>query len=273
VSAETTVSNYRAAVLHYAVREHQICEAFGALRAARIEPILLKGWSVARHYPAPITRPLGDIDLLVRGDELRLARRIVRGNIDWHVNDRLQPEFAARSQLVPLLATRVRVLCPEHSLRYVAIHMLRHGVWSPQWLQDVNVLINTRSADFDWDLSLGSDPVPAGWLKDALVLTRDLLGADLSGTPAANHTIPSWLVPAVHHAWRRQDPESNQPPESIWTSLAHPWRLPHAIVKRWPNPIAAAIHNRSALELGGPRRHLIVYMARLALKPLTGSRG
>src|SRR5690348_11322211 len=75
---------YKYALLQKAVREAEICAAFTALRALQIEPILLKGWSVARHYPDPATRHLGDIDLMVRKDHLGKAKQACQGNIDWH---------------------------------------------------------------------------------------------------------------------------------------------------------------------------------------------
>src|SRR5689334_17303364 len=62
-------SAYRWQLLENAVREHELSDIFRVLRSVNIEPILLKGWSVARLYKDPATRPLGDIDLLLR-DEL-----------------------------------------------------------------------------------------------------------------------------------------------------------------------------------------------------------
>lgn len=252
---------YRYAVICQAVGEHEICQAFAALRAANIDPILLKGWSVARHYPDPALRPLGDLDLLVRDEELLASKQAFTGYIDWHTVSGLRAEFnepeevVRRSQLVPLLDNQIRVLCLEDNLHYVAIHMLSHGAWSPQWVQDVAALVQSRPPNFDWDICLGQDATRAEWVRTALILARDLRGADISGTPGEHHCIPGWLVPAVRKAWQNPDPAGNQPPESIWTALTHPWRLPNALSKRWPSPIAAAIRTRVPFSQRFPIQH------------------
>src|ERR1700730_6104304 len=185
----TLDNSYRYQVLEHAVREHEIRLAFTVLRAINIEPILLKGWSVGRFYRDPDARRAGDIDLLVRDDESSIAADALREqelNVDWHKLSGLKAEFAEpkdvvlRSQLVPLLDTQIRILCPEDNLHFVAIHMLRHGGWSPVWLADVAALLASRGPDFDWDTCLGSDSVQAGWVLSALVLAHQVLGADIT---------------------------------------------------------------------------------------------
>lgn len=269
---EAAFEVYRYRVIQNAVREHEICTAFRLLRALSIEPILLKGWSVARHYPDPGMRTLGDTDLLVRDEDASLAVNALSGqelNVDWHKLSGLQAEFATpdevagRSELVPLLDTHIRVLCPEDGLHFVAIHMLRHGGWLARWVRDVAVLLESRQANFDWTECLGSCPTKAGWVLSALVLAHQLAGADIRGTPAENHRIPEWLVSAVRKAQTDPDPAHHQPPESIWTALAHPWRLPHGIWKRWPNPITAAILTGRSFDRQSPPVHQLRYCAEL----------
>ncbi|PYX44356.1 MAG: hypothetical protein DMG79_20890 [Acidobacteria bacterium] len=55
--------------LRYAVQaaeyEAEIGNVFSALRSSGIEPILIKGWAIARVYPEAGLRPCGDIDLCV----------------------------------------------------------------------------------------------------------------------------------------------------------------------------------------------------------------
>ena len=109
-----------------------------------VEPILLKGWSVGRFYPDPSLRQLGDIDLLVRDEELPTAEKALSEEkalyIDWHPVSALKAEFTDperifdRSERVSLLSAEIGVLCPEDSLHLVAIHMLRHAGWSPHWI-------------------------------------------------------------------------------------------------------------------------------------------
>lgn len=255
-------------VLLNAVREHELCTAFRLLRDANIEPILLKGWSIGRLYPGSGMRRLGDIDLLVRDQEFSIAVQTLNEqqlNIDWHKLSGLEAYFEGpddvvrRSELAALLETEIRVLCPEDSLHFVAIHMLRHGGWSPQWVSDVAVLLASRPPNFNWDLCLGHEPTRAGWVLSALVLAHKLLGADVSGTPAENYRIPEWVVGAVRSAQSDPDPANNQPPESIWAALAHPWRLPHGIRKRWPSPVTAAIQTGAGFDEHAPLANQLRY--------------
>src|SRR5262245_55546776 len=64
---------YRGAVLGAAHREQLIQETVGCLAAAGIEPILIKGWATVRTYGEAGLRPMGDIDLCVRPDQLEAA--------------------------------------------------------------------------------------------------------------------------------------------------------------------------------------------------------
>jgi hypothetical protein len=272
-ATDSICSAYRFQLLQNAVREHEICAAFQMLRSTGVEPTLLKGWSVGRLYPDPAGRCLGDIDLLIRDDQLPRAEEKlgeVTLNVDWHKLSSLKAEFTEpgevvrRCEFVPLGNTRIRVLCHEDNLHFVAIHMLRHGGWSPVWVRDVAVLLECRPANFDWDVCLGPDATRAGWVLSALLLAHKLVGADISGTPAEQHKVPEWLEPAVVEAQQTPEPEDNQPPESIWTALAHPWRLPGALRKRWPNPITAAIITGAPFENRSPSAHQLRYCTHLA---------
>ena len=51
----------------------------------------------------------------------------------------------------------VRVLSPEDDLRFLCLHLLRHGAVQPLWLCDICVLLEARANDF----RLGQMPV---WL-------------------------------------------------------------------------------------------------------------
>ena len=272
-NGEEKGNSYRYRVLENAVREHEIRLAFAVLRAAKIEPVLLKGWTVGRLYLVPGMRRLGDIDLLISDEKCATASKALQEhelNVDWHTLSDLKAEFAepndvvCRSELLPLLDTHIRALCPEDNLHFVAIHMLKHGGWSPVWLSDVAVLLASRQPDFDWHLCLGSNVTQAGWVLSALVLAHKLLGADISGTPAENHQIPDWMTPALLKAWKDPDPANNQPPEAMWDALTHPWRLPSGIRKRWPSPITAAIKAKTPFEQHSPLVTQLRYCAELA---------
>jgi Uncharacterised nucleotidyltransferase len=66
----------RSKALAALIREQQVMQVCSLLRSSGVEPLLLKGWAVARLYPQSGLRPLGaDIDLLIRPDQAPLARR------------------------------------------------------------------------------------------------------------------------------------------------------------------------------------------------------
>lgn len=62
-----------AALLH----EREIVEVISALRAAGIEPVLVKGWAIARRYPDRALRPYGDIDLCVAPAQFPKAKHVL----------------------------------------------------------------------------------------------------------------------------------------------------------------------------------------------------
>jgi hypothetical protein len=78
-------------------------------------------------------------------------------------------ELFARSQLVPLGDSQIRILGDEDHLRIICLHLLRSGAWRPLWLCDVAVALETLSPDFDWDICLGRDPRQADWSPPRLV--------------------------------------------------------------------------------------------------------
>ena len=64
---------YRLNALNHQIHQAKVDSIFAVLRAADIEPILIKGWSAARYYPGPGLRPYGDIDICVRRKHYRTA--------------------------------------------------------------------------------------------------------------------------------------------------------------------------------------------------------
>ena len=103
----------RVQLLDAAVHAHNLGKAFALFREAGIEPVLVKGWAIARHYPDAALRPYGDMDLCVRREQFRAARDItesVEGRklwIDLHegfaaLDGRDEDELYARSRLVRL---------------------------------------------------------------------------------------------------------------------------------------------------------------------------
>jgi len=62
------------ALLH----EREIAQVITLLSAEGIEPVLIKGWAIARRYPDYALRPYGDVDLCVRPDQYDQATRMLR---------------------------------------------------------------------------------------------------------------------------------------------------------------------------------------------------
>jgi hypothetical protein len=149
------------------------------------------------------------------------------------------------------MALPLRILSDEDHLRVLCMHLLRSGARRPPWLCDVALLVEAvqnpsggptvrkdsamvqtpsgsptvrkdsamvQTPDFDWDVCLGSDPVPANWVAVAIKLAHELLGANTGGQRAEgsrqtsasgvlkvqSQELPRWLAPAVLQQWGRQ---------------------------------------------------------------------
>jgi hypothetical protein len=87
---------YRRFRLSALIHEQEIKHVFSLLRTEGIEPVLVKGWSIARLYPDRALRPYGDIDLCVRPVQFARARAALKRleNIDGHYVD-LHAGFAS----------------------------------------------------------------------------------------------------------------------------------------------------------------------------------
>jgi hypothetical protein len=224
------------------------------LRGAGVEPLLAKGWAIARHYPEPGLRPYSDIDLIVRPEERDRARRALAAlppagpPVDWHVgterlDSRSFEELAVRSEAVALGDTAIRVLGPEDHLRVLSMHALRHDVGRPIWLCDLAVALATRSPSFDWRRCLGPDARGADWVLCALGLAHRLLGAPVADTPAAARVadVPGWLLASMRRRWSRSPVEGLVAHVTFGEALPRlardPARLWEDLVLRWDRPI------------------------------------
>lgn len=254
-SGEMLHQAFRLLTLQAAIHETKIRKVFNVLRSASVEPILVKGWAVARTYPQPALRPYGDIDLIVRPSDYRTATEAAEKHLrdcqlDFHalpfeLADRSIEDLFSRSQLVPCGDEQIRVLSQEDHFVLLAIHLLKHGAWRPLWLCDLAILLES-SSDFDWDLCLGEDQRRANWILAATGLAQTLLHASIKDKTIAARTaqVPAWLKQQVLKEWETpfasmQSPFRHSTPISFY--LRRPRGLLRDLARRWPNPIVATI--------------------------------
>ena len=243
---------YRLHAIQAAVHETNIKEVCKLLRAAEVEPLLVKGWAIARLYPENGLRPYGDIDLCVHPADYVKAREVLREagdrypvdlhkgtrSLDYHDFD----ELFSRSQLVRLEETSVRVLTPEDHFRVLCFHLLRHGVERPIGLCDIAVALEASSSDFDWSLCLGKTQKQAEWIRCVIGLARELLDADISQLPfpIQEHQL-NWIVKTVLKAWGRSFSNHITQLAPMDFYADHPQGLLQALAARWPTPIVGTV--------------------------------
>jgi hypothetical protein len=204
-AGRTLRDSFRMQVLHRRLHELRLAAVLDLTASLGLDPLLLKGWSVARAYPSLGLRPCGDVDLVVPATEhVRLQRALdERPRDDDWIDVDLEHRFLttdgtplrtlqARAVHVPLDGRAVRIACPEDQLRLVCVHYLRAGGFQPRALCDIALLLETRPAAFDWEIALG-DTRQRQWVTVAAGLAERLLGADLSGTPLQGATVPAWV--------------------------------------------------------------------------------
>jgi hypothetical protein len=246
---------YRLHALQSAIHELEIENALALLRSAAVEPILVKGWAIARLYPEVGLRPYGDLDLCVAPRDYRAARFALEKEVnktytvDLHrgfktLDDKSWDELFARSRLLKLGNIEVRVLSPEDHLRVLCFHFLREGAWRPLWLCDLAVGLETRPADFDWRLFSDSNNRRQKWFACAIALAHQLLGANMEGVREAirKERLPSWLLPSVLKAWevRSMSKRHKTPTSTAWRNPTQALKLEY-LRSHWPNPIEATI--------------------------------
>jgi hypothetical protein len=262
---------YRLHRLEASVHAARLKQVLRQFRGAGIEPVLVKGWNVARLYPEPGLRHYFDIDLCVGHECYAEARALVAGLgeeglcIDLHDElDHLDvmewSEFFSRSQLLRLDDTDVRVPCAEDHLRILCIHWLRHGAWRPAGLGDIAAAIESRPDDFDWQRCLGADPRRADWVACAIELARELLGAELRGSKsepngvspdgatclgARRERLPGWLVPAVMRQWERSvSPNYHVPLSALLAGDDGRRKFAENLLARLDQPVRATVSLR-----------------------------
>ena len=254
---------YRYQTARAVAERESIATAVRTLREVGIEPLLVKGWATARHYPEVGLRPFGDLDLVVRPHENEVAARTLlaarRANaklalapVDLHTSlddlaDRPLDALYESALDVPLgdsANTFVRVLGAEDHLRLLAFHLLRHGAWRPLWLCDVGLIVERHGSTLDWDRCLRGTAESARRVAYVIGLAHRLLDGALpaqlpAGAARAAHAVPRWLTDATLAQWARRydrysDPSILSGPRDLRLALG-------AARRRWPNAIEATV--------------------------------
>lgn len=232
------------------------------LNSAGVEYLLVKGWSAARLYPDEGLRPYVDVDVCVERRQFTLAHQLLKTAprsglaVDLHcefatLGGGAWDEIYSRAQVLPLGDTGVRVPGPEDHLRIIAVHMLREGAWRPMWLCDVAAAVESRPANFDWHACAGPGRQTANWIDCALKLARELLGAEISGTPAAEDAqpLPPWLTGTVLKEWAAPLPSMKLRHATPMARHLHsPGTLVSGFRHRWPNPIEGTVVSRGSFN-------------------------
>lgn len=250
---------YRLQALQAALHERNLKKIIPLMREAGVEPLLVKGWAIARRYQEPAARPYSDFDFCVATDQYAAANEVLMSseahscNVDLHEGfgkfyERETADIFERSEVVKLDGLDVRILSAEDDLRFLCMHLLRHGAARPIWLCDVAVLLESRSDNFDWDRCLSGSHRQSDWVSCAVALTSELLGVSLENTPIKERKLPAWLKPAVLRSWGAPAKSLTQ----VRALMRNPVRsiagLQRELIRHWPNPIEATMSVRGAFN-------------------------
>ena len=233
------------------VQESRIASAFRLFRSQGIEPVLFKGWAIARLYPNPTDRRVGDIDLAVSEADFPVASEIMRSNEAIPLNIDLHRELRDRdtlpwetifeqTKLVEVGGERVRILGEEDHLRVLAFHWLVDGGRYKDKLWDIYYAVKNRSGDFDWHRCLDVvDKNRRRWIICAIGLAHHFLDLDLDDLSFAGEAkmIPNWTLRAIKREWRQT--EDLQPVLSV--SFDPRWMVRQILRRIPPNPIRATL--------------------------------
>lgn len=274
--AEALHDAYRYAALRTQLQESRLISVFKTLRSASVEPILLKGWDIARLYPQGALRPYEDIDLIVPPDDLELAQTALRSNErTGAIVDFVHAEISVfdsgdwsglygRSRLVDLAGSEVRVLSPEDHLRAICLHGLKHCFSNPLWLSDIGVSVEAATREFDWARCFGQRQPQKQWIGCAIGLARELLGCEVPAEVAQRiEPLPRWLVPVVLETWIRW---AIAGPDERWALreiFDRPTDALNVVARRWPNQLVVALKRRSRLSDDPPwlqRLYALAYL-------------
>lgn len=243
--------------LHFRVQEKKIAEAFELFRKYKIEPILIKGWAIARLYPPEHPRPFADIDLCVPHKDFKQAKKIIQTekakglNIDLHCGlrhlDTLEwNDLFENSYLEKIDTTSVRILRPEDHLRVVCVHWLTDGAARQERLWDIYYLFSNNAA-FDWNRCLDQvSEIRRRWIICTIGLVEKYLKVSMVNTPFEFNKIeiPNWLIKACEKEWN-----SLVALKPLQSCLYSPKEIIPQLKKRFPpNPIQATVETEGSFD-------------------------
>lgn len=242
---------YRWGAIYRKAQQKKIVEAFRLFRAEGIEPIVFKGWVIARSYPESVSRASSDTDIAVAAadyDRAAAIRTSPAGRklvIDLHNEFRRHDSLSwatlfDRCETTEIEGEPIRMLCPEDHLRVVCVHWLIDGGQYREKLWDIYYLVANRPADFDWQMCLDEvEPKRRRWIVCAIGLAAKHFGLDLSATPIADaaENLPKWLTDRVEKEWA-----SDTKLEPLDAHFRNPRKFLIQLKKRTPpNPISATV--------------------------------
>lgn len=224
-----------------------------------VEPVVVKGWSIARFYDANVHRLSTDIDLAVDpAAEVSARTALARGSamnatIDLHLGLRQLDQLSwkdiyARTYIVDLDDVPIRVLADEDNLRVTAVHWLTDGGVNRERLWDIYYLVKNRKEGFDWERCLESNgPTRKTWVIAAIATARDHLDLDVSSLPdeVRQFALPSWYKKTLEREWHR-GPYVRRVMSSV---ITRPKLLLEQLNRRFPpNRIAATIDTETPID-------------------------
>jgi hypothetical protein len=263
-------------VLRARLAEENIKSAFRLFRENGIEPVLIKGWAVAKEYPDKCQRFYSDIDLSVAPEmyekSLRLLASVKGGNlnIDLHCGlrhlDTLDWEkLYANSEVELIDDFPVRILRREDHLRVLCVHWLTDGGAYKEKLLDIFYLLQNNAERFDWESCFDSiDENRREWIIKTIAVVHKYHGLDVSKMPFAGeiNSIPRWFEKSLEKEW-----SSGTRLQPIHVFIGKKKEFWKQLKKRFPpNAIQATVEMQGKFD-ESPRIYYQIGSIILRLKP------
>lgn len=256
---EKITSDLRWNIIYLAAQEEKIRTIFKLFRVNGIEPILIKGWSVSRYFPADISRLSMDIDIAVGNSDYAASKKLAEStNINLDLHDELRhldivsyQNLFEHSQLTKIAdGYEIRVLCPEDNLRIICTHWLNDGGIKKDRLWDIYYCVKNRPADFVWDRCLNIvGKTRRKWILAAILAAHHYFNLSIKDLPFAEEItqpnfIPSWFFRTLEKEWN-----SEVALNPLNASIQDFNTFFQQIRKRFPpNPITATIQTNSQIN-------------------------